>query len=367
MPCEYDAIMDVELVGPADLDSVWSDWERLFKADELATPFNSPGWGRAWLEHWRPSAEPWLMRVRDGDRIAGIAPLALRHDLPGRVLWMIGKDPGDYWDVIGAPADRERVALSVGGELVRLAHQWDAGVLNCFPPGSRTLDQFASAGLRIFRRAPVVSPRIELPETFEAYLSALPSSHRQNLRRHLRRLDNGEVSLREINDPAELNEVMQRWRTLRSLQWEVRGRQISASHEQDHFHHFMLDAVMRLLDPGLAVVWEFSWQERVVGVYVNFTDERSFYWYLGGFDPDCAQLGLGKIAVGAAIRASIAAGRGVFDFTRGEDPYKYWYGATDRHLASVVIGHPGVRSRVAVSGAKLLSAYRARKTPATTG
>jgi CelD/BcsL family acetyltransferase involved in cellulose biosynthesis len=358
--------MDVELVASADLDGVWHDWERLFGVDEFATPFNSPGWGRAWLEHWSPGVEPWLMRVRDGDRVAGIAPLALRRDLSARVLAMIGKDPGDYWDVIAAPADRERVALSVGAELARLAHRWDAGILNCFPPGSGTLDQFASAGLGIFRRAPVVSPRIELPETFEAYLSALPSSHRQNLRRHLRRLDNGEVCLRVIDDRAEVIEVMQRWRALRSLQWQVRGRRISASHEKDHFHRFMLDAVTRLLDDGLAVVWEFSWKERIVGVYVNFADERSFYWYLGAFDPDCAQLGLGKIAVGAGIRASITAGRRVFDFTRGEDAYKYWYGATDRHLASVVIGHPGVRSRLAMTGAKLLSAYRARTLPSPT-
>jgi CelD/BcsL family acetyltransferase involved in cellulose biosynthesis len=359
--------MDVELVAAGDLDTAWDDWERLFQLDELATPFNSPGWGRAWLEHWSPSAEPWLMRVHDGDRIAGIAPLALRHDLPARVLAMIGKDPGDYWDVIAATADRERVASSVGAELARLAPRWDAGILNCFPPGSGTLEQFASNGLRIFRRAPVVSPRIELPETFEAYLSALPKSHRQNLRRHLRRLDSGEVVLREIDDRAELPEVMQRWRELRSLQWQGSGRRISASHEKDHFHRFMLDAVTRLLNSGLAVLWEFTWNERVVGVYLNFQDERSFYWYLGGFDPDCAQLGLGKIAVGAAIRASTEAGRSVFDFTRGEDAYKYWYGATDRHLASAVIGHSGARSRLAMTVAKLLSAYRARTLPSPPG
>ena len=353
--------MDVELVTSADVDSVWQDWEQLFEVDEAATPFNSPGWGRAWLEHWSPDAQPWLMRVRDGDRVAGIAPLALRRDLPAaRLVAMIGKDPGDYWDVIAAAEDRERVALSVGAELARLAPRWDAGILNCFPPESGTLDRFASAGLRVAAREPVVSPRLELPDTFDAYLSGLPSSHRQNLRKHLRRLDSGEVSLREISDPGEMSAVMQRWRSLRSLQWQVSGRQISASHEQDHFHRFMLDAVTRLVDARLAVVWEFTWEERIVGVYVNFADARSFYWYLGGFDPDCARLGLGKIAVGAAIRASIAEGRRVFDFTRGEDAYKYWYGATDRHLASVVIGHSGIRSRVAVTTAMLLSTYRAR-------
>ncbi len=302
------------------------------------------------------------MRVRQGGRVAGIAPLALRRDLPARVLCMIGKEPGDYWDVIAAPGDRDNVALAVGGELARLAGRWDAGIFSCLPPESRTLERFTSAGLRIFRREPVASPAIELPSTFDAYLASLPAGHRQNLRRHLRRLDGGDVVLRHVDDPADARDVLQRWRALRSRQWRVRGKLITPAHEQEHFHRFMLDAVTRLLDVELAVVWEFSWRERVVGVYVNFADSRSFYWYLGGFDPDCAQLGLGKIAVGAGIRASIEAGRRRFDFTRGEDAYKYWYGAVDRHLASVVIGHDGARSRAAVGVARVLSAHRARKT-----
>jgi hypothetical protein len=63
------------------------------------------------------------MRVRDGDRVAGIVPLTMRRGLPARVLTMIGKEPGDYWDVIAASEDRERVALSVGAELARLARR----------------------------------------------------------------------------------------------------------------------------------------------------------------------------------------------------------------------------------------------------
>jgi hypothetical protein len=79
------------------------------------------------------------------------------------------------------------------------------------------------------------------------------------------------------------------------------------------------------------------------------------------FDPDCTRLGLGKIAIAASIRGSVAAGRRLYDFTRGA-AYKYWYGAVDRPLPSVVIGHPAVRSRFALAAARLLSAYRSRRT-----
>jgi CelD/BcsL family acetyltransferase involved in cellulose biosynthesis len=354
--------MDVELVAAADLDSLFQDWERLYRADDLATPFNSPWWGRAWLEDWDPGAEPWLMRVHESGRVAGVAPLALRRTRSVRILSMVGKEPGDYWDVVAAPGDRERVAAAVGTELVRLRRRWDASVLSCLPPESPTLQGFEASGLRIFRRTPIASPALALPETFEAYLSSLPSSRRQNLRQHLRRLDSGEIGLREVSGAAELSEVMQRWRDLRSRQWSGMGRQITPEHEQDRFHRFMLNAVARLLDARLAVVWELSREDCVAGVYVNFADDRSFYLYLGGFDPRFKALGLGKIAIVASLRTSIEAGRRLYDFTRGDDAYKYWYGASDRWLASVVVGHRRPRSRLALAGAQVLSAYRARST-----
>ena len=167
--------MEVEIVGRADLDTAFGDWERLFLVDELATPFASPAWGSTWLELWDPQAEPWVMRVRDGERVAGIAPLALRRARGARLLSMIGKEPGDYWDVVAAPADREAVALTVAAELARRAGRWDAAVISCLPPGSRTLEFFSREGLRVMRRPPVRKPSDRLASDVRR-LSQLPAA-----------------------------------------------------------------------------------------------------------------------------------------------------------------------------------------------
>jgi CelD/BcsL family acetyltransferase involved in cellulose biosynthesis len=352
--------MRAELVAPGDLESAFADWTALFRVDDLATPFSSPCWARAWLGQWNSAAEPWVMRVRDGERVAGIVPLALRLRRGVRILSMLGKEPGDYWDVISASEDREGVAVAAATELERLRSGWDVLVLSCLQPESRTLAGFEMSGLEVVRRSAVQSPAIDLPGTFDEYLASLPRSRRQSLRKHLRRLDSGEISLREVRDTAEVGAVMERWWLLRSRQWREMDRKITPVHEQDHFYRFMVDSASRMVGAGLAVLWELTHDRRVVGVYLNFADARSFYWYLGGFDPDFARLGLGKIAIGAGIRSSIAAGRQRYDFTRGGDPYKYWYGATDRALPSVFVGHRGARSRLVLAGARALSAYRAR-------
>ena len=353
-------LMEIELVAAADLDAAFDDWDRLFRLDDLATPFNSSAWGRAWLEHWDRGGEPWLMRVRDGDRVAGIAPFALRRVRGVRLLGTVGKEPGDYWDVIAAPADRERVGLAVGAELARRRDHWDAGIISCLQPDSRTPECLEAAGLRVLRRPHVRSPALHLPPTFEEYLQSLPRSRRGNLRRHLRRLDRGEVTIREITDAAQVPTAMSRWRELRARQWRASGERMTPLHAGDTFHRFMVEAVTALLDQRLTALWELVHDGRVSGVYVNFADARTFYWYLGGFDPDLSRLGLGKIAIAASLRTSIEAGRRLYDFTRGNDAYKYWYGAEDRMLASVVLGHRMPRSRLALTAAGVLSRYRDR-------
>ena len=352
--------MHTELVTGAGVETVLDEWAVLYDADPTATPFVSPGWARAWIRHWAPRARPWVVLVRDGSRLAGVAPLALQRFGPVRLLSMLGKEPGDYWDVVAAPDERAAVSTAVARELVRRRHEWDAGLLSCLVPGSTTVDALSSAGLRILNRPPVICPAIALPTTWDEYLAALPRGRRGNLRRHLRRLDEGEVQMREIRDSAELPDALARWQDLRESQWDERGRSLNPAHRTDRFREFLLEAVQALVPLRQALVWEFRVEGRTAGMYVNFADARSFYWYLGGFDPAHAALGIGKIAIAAGIRQSIQCGRVRYDFTRGPEAYKYWYGANDRNAGSVVVGSTRARSHVLMVGARAENARRAR-------
>jgi CelD/BcsL family acetyltransferase involved in cellulose biosynthesis len=62
-----------------------------------------------------------------------------------------------------------------------------------------------------------------------------------------------------------------------------------------------------------------------------------------------------------SIRANFEAGREVYDFGRGEEAYKYWYGAQDVVLSSLVLGHRGARSRVYLRAARAVGAARSRR------
>jgi CelD/BcsL family acetyltransferase involved in cellulose biosynthesis len=321
----------------------------VFEADPDATPFVSPGWGLAWMRHFAKGAKPWLVTVRDGERLVGLAPLALDRPRARRMLRMIGKEPGDYWDVIAVPEHRENVSTAVAAELGRRADEWDALYVATRPGDSITPALARDRTLVVGPRAMTSCPRVTLPDDFDGYLRLLPGSHRSNVRKHLRRLDGGQVQLREVTDVNDLDRTIRRWHELHLKRWARLSKRIDPTHVKPFFREFILDAMRSLVPQGLASVSEFLVDGEVVGVYVNLIDDRAFYWYLGGFEPSRARLGLGKMSVAHGIRWSIETGRRYFDFTRGEESFKYYFGAVDRHCPAMMVGNPRLRSRSALA------------------
>jgi CelD/BcsL family acetyltransferase involved in cellulose biosynthesis len=331
------------------LDPLLPEWDELFRADPDATPFSSAGWARSWWPHWAGTADPWIVTVRDGGRLVGVAPLVLARRGPFRTLAELGRPPSNYWSVLAVPAARAAVTASVAAEIRSRSDEWDALLLGGLPQGSAFEQALREAGLRVRARRPTPYPGIELPDSFERYLENLPRKRRKDLRRHMRRLDDGRVTLRSVSEPAELRAAIDRWQEIRVRWWQSRTKAMDPEHASPRFRDFMRDLVSELVPDGLAQVWEFRQDGEVVGVEVNLMDATRYYSWMGAYDPAVAQLGLGKLAIGESIRESIAAGRTYYDLMVGDEDYKYWYGATDRYCRWMMVGNGRPASRAALA------------------
>lgn len=339
--------METVVYREGALEPLLPEWGELFAGDPEATPFSSPHWALAWWEHWAGSAEPWVVTVREGGDLVGLAALLRRRQGSFRVLSEIGRGPGDYWDILAAPDRRESVAAAIAAEIAHRRREWDALVLDSLH--SATLGAALSrTGLRLAERKPLVSVEMSLPSSFDEYLAGMPGRRRSNLRKHLRRLDEGEFTLSTV-EGSGVGAAVARWHELRTAWWEERGLELAPLHRTGRFRDFTADAVAALVPAGLAEVWEMGREGETVGVCINLLDPRTFYVYLAAFDPAVAKLGPGKIQVGHAIRASIAAGRGLFDFTIGRDDYKHWFGAGDVERPRAIVRSGRLRSRLAAA------------------
>jgi CelD/BcsL family acetyltransferase involved in cellulose biosynthesis len=339
--------------------SLRAAWSTLFAADPCATPFLAPGFGEAWLRHWAGHVSQYAIVVRDGSALVGLAPLVLRRRGPIRTLLPLGHYVANYWDVLARPERRRQVAEAVASELARRRGDWEALSLDTVPAGSLLAAELARAGLRLRGRGSRPYPGLSLPATFDDYLAGLRRRHRTDLRRHLRPLDRGELQLQEIREPAALDAAVAHWRHLRERWWSARGKELNPDHTRPEFAAFLRAMLRELVPAGPAVAWELRDGKRLLGVSFNLRDDRTFYFWLSAFHPDVARLGPGKLVIAESIRRSIAAGLGYFDFMVGAEPYKYDFGAVDRHVPRLLVGSATARSDAALAGALALGRLRA--------
>ena len=307
------------------LESVLPEWEELFRADPEATPFMSPHGRERGGRAWGGSGRPWIVAVRENGRLVGLAPFILRRRGPLRVLGRPGSHPSQ--DVLAPPELRPDVAEAVAAEIVLRRKEWDLLAISCFPEDSAIERSMRQRGLRLRQRRTATYPRIELPGSFDEYLESLPRKRRKDLRRHLRRLDDGELEIRQVTEPAAIGAAIDRWHALKLSWWEAKeDAEIHAGQRGPRFAGFLRDLMLLMIPAGLGEVWELRHSGQVVGVEVSLLDRRTFYSWQGGYDLAVAHLGPGKVAIGEGIRLSIAAGRRYYDLMRGADSYKYWYG-----------------------------------------
>ena len=329
------------------LESVLPEWEELFRSDPEATPFMSPQWARAWWPNWGGSSRPWILVVRDNGRLVGLAPFILRRRGPLRILGRPGSHPSQ--DVLAASGLRLAVAEAAVAEIVQRRREWDLLAISWFPEASSIEPSMKRRGLRLRQRRTATYPRLELPGSFEEYLESLPRKRRKDLRRHLRRLDNGELEVRRVSEPAAIGAALDRWHALKLSWWEAKeDADIHPGQRGSRYVGFLRDLMPLMVAAGLGEVWELRHAGQVVGVEISLIDRRNFYSWQGGYDLAVAHLGPGKVAIGEGIRASIAAGRRYYDLMRGADSYKYWYGCHDRESDSVLIGNGRLTSRAAL-------------------
>src|SRR6185295_16069793 len=204
-------------------------------------------------------------------------------------------------------------------------------------------------GLRLRERRTATYPRLELPSSFDEYLEWLPRKRRKDLRRHLRRLDDGELEVVRVGEPAAIGAAVDRWHALKLSWWEAKeDTEIHPGQRGSRYVGFLRELMPLMVSAGLGEVWELRHSGQVVGVEVSLLDRRNFYSWQGGYDLEVAHLGPGKVAIGEGIRASIAAGRRYYDLMRGADRYKYWYGCRDRESRSLLIGNSRPTSRAAL-------------------
>jgi CelD/BcsL family acetyltransferase involved in cellulose biosynthesis len=377
-----EAVFDARQVAFADIPR--TAWDRLLGHTHAPTPFSRWNFHRAWWDAYADTAhEQYLVCVPAGGEdldwsaVRAIVPLMHRHEIepddaecrtsvrphqptgtlvPGeaKAVFFGASYHADYATVLADPADMPAVAAAVTQAFSRPpdpAHgstPWDVVDLRRLrpsDPATETLEVAlrASAGSAwtVARELEDVCPVVTSPSgEWDEYLATLDKKARHEIRRKLRRAAAvGEMTV-EISAPTV--EAIEAFIALHRMRFGDDGLfpDNPGGERSRRFVHRLAELELVEAGNGQLHVALVRCGARLVFAALAFDDGQQVFLYNAGMDPSAADVSPGVTGTALYFQDRLAAGRRRFDFLRGNEPYKYEWGAVDQPIERLLVTRP---------------------------
>jgi CelD/BcsL family acetyltransferase involved in cellulose biosynthesis len=240
-----------------------------------------------------------------------------------RQLTLLGSGISDYLEPLIAAADRAEILQTLSTHLEgRL--DWD--VCSWQDLSSPTLLAelpVSVTSMRVMEDMPCTE--VPIMGNWEMYCRARPRGLRRNLRRYAEKA----YQLAEFQFFAERDFKSQLLETLICLhtaRWRRQGEagMIAANCSAD----FLREVVPKLAAQGHVLFFGLEFQGRTVALILSFPYQNVLFSYLSGFDPEYEQYGFGRLLLHKSLEYAFAKKFKSWNFLRGNEPYKFEWGAT---------------------------------------
>jgi CelD/BcsL family acetyltransferase involved in cellulose biosynthesis len=328
-----------------ELISLEKEWNDLLAISASHVPFLRHEYITAWWQglgggEWN-YGELYVITVRSEDgRLIGIAPLFETDNLDGeKALMLLGSiEISDYLDVIAREEDiptfLEALLEHLSGDGNPACARLD--LYNLFE-NSPTLSGMQAAaekyGWRYTQEPLQHCPYIPLPGDWEQYISSIDKKQRHEIRRKIRRAEEYYLPKRWYfaQDGNTLDQEIEDFLDLMTCDPNKARFLTQAMRTQ---MHLIAQAAYRAGWLQLAFIEVNG--EKAAG-YLNYDYMNHIWVYNSGLDFRFSELSLGWVLLGYLLGWANEHKRQFFDFMRGDEKYKYRFGAVDRRVMHVVI------------------------------
>ena len=335
----------------AGLETLGLEWNALLAEGITHVPFLRHEYLRTWWEtrgggEW-PESELAVVLAHHGDRLIGIAPLFAARNRDGEAsLLLLGSiEISDYLDLIVRPDD---LNAFLPGLLDFLAHSGPAGLSvpapeagskpwrmldwHNLPENSPTLPLLKSEtekrGWSFLQEQTYHAPSIPLKGDFEVYLSGIDKKQRHEIRRKMRRAGEDGSQLRWycVADGETLDAELEAFLEMMA--------------EEPDKAKFLTAEMRRQMRLSCRAAFENGWLQlaflevdghKAAG-YLNFDYLNRIWVYNSGINRRFLELSPGWVLLGYLLQWANENRRLEFDFMRGNEAYKYRFGAVDKFL-----------------------------------
>lgn len=297
-------------------------WRRLHEASG-AGPFLTWEWLYAAWRRVSPHRRLRLFLARGpGGALSGVLPLSEERRLGARVWrflgdWTVGSD---FLDVVPADAAQEEVRERLW-RAVLTRDDFEALDLRDVAADSPSLGviEAAAGGMTIAREPRYRCPRLTIGGGYEDFLRAAARGHNVRRRERWWRAQPG-FAIEAAERPPDVGRALAEFFRLHQLRWGIAGgSEAVTGPEIEGFHR---DAVWMLAERGMVRLYTMRLGERAVASFYILRSGGYRAMYQCGYDPAFAAQSPGLVLLARTIEDAFSEGAAVYDFLRGEEPYK---------------------------------------------
>ncbi len=330
--------MHVTCYTTADaFDELAEAWNDLMGRAVSAPIFMTVEYQQIWWRHFgRGNLCIIAVRTAEGS-LAGLVPLFVDGD----DLHFVGcVDVSDYLDFL---VDRDHIkavyTAIVDFLSTEMAAEWRTAYFCSLACHSRTpkllVELAQSQGWTAVSRTEEVCPIITLPGSWDAYLAGLSKKQRHEIRRKIRKAETtADTRWTVIQSPTEVTDA--HINTFIDLHRK-------SNPDKDHFWTeamlaFFRAIIRKFAEKGWLKFYFLDINGEAAASLLCFDYHNDILVYNSGFDAEkFGELSPGNVIISYSIQHAIELGRAHYDFLRGDEVYKFRFGAVADDIFGVRI------------------------------
>jgi CelD/BcsL family acetyltransferase involved in cellulose biosynthesis len=331
-------------------------WTTLLNGvSECSTIFLTPEYVLNWWKYFGDGGKLSVLMLFEDNSLVGVAPLAISQSnsfgLPRRILRFVGSRQADHLDFYIEP-DFRREGMTKIFEYIMTNLQWDVMDLLDFPNDSENvslLRELLDSHHLVYSIEPcTVCPYLQIKDSdWDAFYARKRSkSTRKDLLRRLRRLSElGHLEFRRYEDPADIEYVFPQLFAVYEKRWDKKNNSSAFIDKKKRL--FYKDMAVALSRRGKIDILTLELDGRVIAFTLSAFNNTQFTWLFTAHVPAFRKFFLGELILTHLLEDVFRPGSfHEFDFTRGDEPYKYKWAEGERSNLRILVCNRSMISKV---------------------
>lgn len=361
-----------KITDTASLAALEPVWNGLLSRSQSNTIALTWGWLTTWWEVFQEGRELFVLVVRDGAAVVGLAPL-LKHNvqqlgLSYRRLEFLasGEEEADeicseYLDFILLAGQEAEILEEIFNYLNTQETGWDEMALHDLPESSPNLpllqELCPAQGIQLDTGEREESLYVPFTADWQTLAAGLSRSFRQKINRERRYLlDNG-GEFKVIDTLEAFDATFETLIRLHQARWGARGEAgVFSSEKFTRFHRLLAP---KLLKQGWLKLFAVQMNGEPISVIYTFVYDYKVYFYQSGFiEVTERTFSPTIINLSYSMEHCMAAGLKEWDFLKGASDYKARWGSQERYVVQLRLTPPRSKGLLIKTTTKCLESLR---------